>query len=255
MPPKKDKKKTKAKKAKKMRLSVMEPSPRFATGFNRVIPGGIIGKGDGGGYVPASFALGGYASRQPPASTPIVGGDQIQLQRNLTTQAIGIESIIQEQKAIRKERSDKGKKRGPQPGPEQPTQEATPMNIKLEEPSQSVSMADALQAVMGGGASESPNTNIRLTKKGTPDKRYKVGAGVIMTPPSYAPPVIGTGEHFQGGGPERQQGLVMGVPGRMRTPAPDASKSLVGLDGIGEEGLVIRSPTNGLQKQGNEGGD
>jgi hypothetical protein len=247
MPPKKDKK-TKAKKAKKMRLSIMEPSPKFATGFNRLIPGGVIGTSGGGGYVPASFAVGGYASRPAPASTPLVAGDQIQLQRNLTNQAIGIESIIQEQKALRKERSDKGKKRGPQPGPEQPTQPQTPMNVKLEEPSQSVSMADALEAMMGGGASDAVSTNIRLTKKGTPDKRYK------MTPPSGAPPVIGTGEQFEGGDPERQQGLAFSVPGRLRTPAPDASQSLVGLDGIGEAGKVIPPPTTGLQNQGVQGG-
>ena len=44
MPPKKDKKKKP--KAKRIRMAMPDPA-RFATGFNRQIPGGIIGTGIG----------------------------------------------------------------------------------------------------------------------------------------------------------------------------------------------------------------
>jgi hypothetical protein len=249
MPPKKDKKKKpKAKKPKKMRLVVQEPLPKFATGFNRPIPGGLIGTGGGGGMTPASFLAGGYASRQAPPATPIVSGDQFQIQRNLTTQAVAIESIVEEQKRIRKERSDKGKKRGPQIPADMPMSE-TPMNIKLEMKEEPL---DELPPI------EQPSfipTNIRMTKKGTPDRRFKQsGAMTMMGGGMSAPPVIGYGALFPGGGAIREQGIMMGVPSRLGGLPPDASTSLVGIEGIGDLGGGLFSPTGGLQDQGKESG-
>ena len=249
MPPKKDKKKIKAKKAKKMRLSVMEPSPKFATGFNRMIPGGVIGTGGGGGYVPSSFSVGGYASRQPPPATPIQTPDQFAIQRSLQATAEGVQNIIVEQTEVRKrkERSDKGMKREKSIPPDMPIQQ-TPMKVKFEMESPSVSMADA-DALTGGGASESPASNIRLTKKGTPDKRYR--AGVIMFPPSSAPPIVKV-ESFPGGAPERQQGLSMSVPGRIR--GQQFSSGTIALEtGIGDADVAFTPPSSGLKDQGTQG--
>lgn len=264
MPPKKDKKKTKAKKPKKIRLSVQEPSPRFATGFNRAIPGGIIGNKPGD-YTPASFALGGYASRQPPPATPIQTPDQFAIQRSLASQAQVIESIVEEQQEIKRRGRRKDKDKADELGvsveeyramrasermpPEKPLTE-TPLKDQFAKVETEVSMPDALQVTMGGGALETPHSNIRLTKKGTPDKRYK--AGVIMSPPTSAPPEIG-GALFPGGIPAKQQGLKMSPPARIRTPAPDASTSLVGLEGVGDNEVVVQ-PTAGLQDQGAESG-
>ncbi len=270
MPPKKDKKKTKAKKAKKMRLSVMEPSPRFATGFNRVIPGGVIGTGGAGGYVPSSFSVGGYASRVPPPASPIQSPDQFAIQRNLASQAQAIESIVEEQKAVRRgRRPDKEKAdemgvsvddyramRASERMPSEMPVKDTPLKVQFAMQSPGVSMAEA-QAISIASLrdSASPSPNIRLTKAGKPYKVDVRRAGSMMTPPPFPPPpVIGTGELFPGGASERQQGLAMGVPGRLRTPDPDASKSLVGLDEIGEAGLITRAPTSGLQDQGKESG-
>ena len=264
MPPKKDKKKTKAKKAKKMRLSVMEPSPKFATGFNRQIPGGVIGTGGAAGYVPSSFSVGGYASRQPPPASPIQTPDQFAIQRNLASQATAIESIVEEQKAVRRgRRPDKEKAdemgvsvddyRAMRASERMPTEmplNETPMKVQMAMQSPSVSMAD-VEAMTGGGASGQPSGNIRLTKKGTPFKRDAKKAGMMMTPPTNPPPTIAV-ELFPGGGPERQQGLAMSTPGRIRTPPADASQSLVGLQSI-SDGEVVVSQTSGLQDQGTQG--
>lgn len=265
MPPKKDKKKTKAKKPKKMRLSVMEPSPKFATGFNRQIPGGVIGTGGAAGYVPSSFSVGGYGSRQPPPASPLVTPDQFAIQRNLASQAQAIESIVEEQKAVRRgRRPDKEKAdelgvsvedyramRASESIPSQMPLKDTPLKIQFAMKTEKVSMPEIID-LTGGGASASPSSNIRLTKKGTPYKQDVKKAGMMMTPPKNPPPTIAV-ELFPGGGPERQQGLAMSVPGRLRTPAPDASQSLVGLDGIGEADVAFTPPTSGLQDQGTQG--
>lgn len=261
MPPKKDKKKTKAKKPKKIRLSVQEPSPRFATGFNRAIPGGIIGNKPGD-YTPASFALGGYASRQPPPATPIQTPDQFAIQRSLASQAQAIESIVEEQKAVKRgRRPDKEKAdelgvsveeyRAMRASERMPTEmplTETSLKDQFAKVKTEVSMPDIRDLTEGD--LETPHSNIRLTKKGTPDKRYK--AGVIMSPPTSAPPEIG-GALFPGGIPAKQQGLKMSPPARIRTPAPDASTSLVGLEGVGDNEVVVQ-PTAGLQDQGAESG-
>lgn len=260
MPPKKDKKKTKAKKAKKMRLSVMEPSPKFTTGFNRQIPGGVIGTGGGGGYVPSSFSVGGYASRQPPPASPIQTPDQFAIQRNLASQATAIESIVEEQKAVRRgRRPDKEKAdemgvsvddyramRASERMPTEMPMTQTPIRQQVQKPSGSVSMDEVID-LTGGGASEViPNiTKVKI-------RRVKSEPGKMLTPPANPPPTIAV-ELFPGGGPERQQGLAMSVPGRIRTPAPDASQSLVGLQGIGEADVEFTPPTSGLQDQGTQG--
>ena len=257
MPPKKDKKKTTAK---KMRLSVMEPSPKFATGFNRQIPGGVIGTGGGGGYTPSSFSVGGYASRVPPPASPLVTPDQFAIQRNLASQAQAIESIVEEQKAVRRgRRPDKEKAdemgisvddyrvmRASERMPSEMPMTQTPIRQQVQKPSGSVSMAEVVD-LTGGGASEvMPNINkVKL-------RRVKSEPGKMLPPPANPPPTIAV-ELFSGGGPERQQGLAMSVPSRLRGQPFDPSLTLAGVTGIGEADEAFVTPSSGLKNQGTQG--
>jgi hypothetical protein len=60
------------------------------------------------------------------------------------------------------------------------------------------------------------SANIRLTKKGTPDRRFRQGgSAMMMMGQATAPPVIGIGATYAGGAPARQQGLRMGMDGRL----------------------------------------
>jgi hypothetical protein len=251
MPPKKSKKK----KPKKKRMVVEAPFAKFATGANRQIPGGIIGGGGGGApSAPASFIQAGYASRAPPPATPIQTPDQFTLLRSLQSQAETIQSVVEEQKKVRKERSDKGMKRGASAMPTAPQKSmkemasGEPLNKEFAEFSQQEDKDYAASVKkfmeMGEMGSNTDITgNIRMTKKGTPDKRFRE----IMQPPPGSPPVIQP-ELFAGGAPARQQGMMMGAPGRLRGSAPDGSTSLVGVEGIGEADVVVQ-PEGGLQDQ------
>lgn len=259
MPPKKDKKKIKAKKAKKMRLSVMEPSPRFATGYNREIPGGVIGSGGGGGYVPSSFSVGGYASRQPPPATPIITPDQFQIQRSLASQAQAIDTIVEEQKAVRRGRrpdlekaeelgisvDDYRAMRASQRMPSEMPLKEVPIKEQFLQNSGAVSMAQAEDLTGGGGST--PSSNIKTIKV----KKSKQKASDMLPPPSSAPPMIGV-ELFPGGGPERQQGLMLGVPGRLQGQQ-FSSGTIAEEPGIGDSEFMV-TPASGLQAQGKESG-
>jgi hypothetical protein len=266
MPPKKDKKKMKLKQSKpmkkKMRLSVQEPLAQFATGFNRPIPGGLIGTGGAGGTAPASFALGGYASRQPPPATPIQTPDQFQIQRQIASQAQAIESIVEEQKAVRRGRrpdSDIAEaegitieevraRRAQQRMPTQMPMESTPMKQQMASPQPSVTMAEAM-AVAGGDMKEPPKSIGKVRKM-----VMKINKSAGVAPPeATAPPVIGTGATFPGGGAVREQGLNMATPGRLRGLPPDASQSLVGIQGIGESDVFMAGGGGTLRPQGDSG--
>jgi len=261
MPPKKDKKKKpKAKKQKKVRLMVEEPSPRFATGYSRPIPGGIIGTGGGGGMPPASFAMGGYASRQPPPATPLQTPDQFQIQRQLASQGQAIENIVEEQKAVRRGRprdeeiaqkegitiDDVRNRRAQLRMPTEMPMTSTPLKQQMQTPSQSVSMGE-VSAVLGDDEMMITPSNIKSPTKG---KKVK-GSTSIMSAPGTAPPEI-AGALFPGGGAVRQQGLYMAPPGRLSSSAPDASQSLVGLEGIGDSDVFYGGATK-LRQQGSLG--
>lgn len=264
MPPKKDKKKKpKAKKQKKVKLMVEEPSPRFATGYSRPIPGGIIGTGGGGGMPPASFVMGGYASRQPPPATPLQTPDQFQIQRQLASQGQAIENIVEEQKAVRRGRprdeeiaqkegitiEDVRNRRAQQRMPTEMPMTSTPLKQQMQTPSQSVSMADASAVAGDDDVMVVPNPNLKVIKV----KKGKPVASEVMPPPSTAPPVIGYGATFPGGGAIKEQGLNMTPPGRLRGLPPDASRSLVGLQGIGESDVFVGGLGGTLRPQGNLG--
>ena len=269
MPPKKDKKKMKLKqskpmKKKKMRLAVEEPSPRFATGFNRPIPGGIIGTGGGGGMgpPPASFTLAGYASRQPPPATPIQTPDQFQIQREIASQAQAIENIVEEQKAVRRGRRTDASiaeeegitieqvraRRAQQRMPTEMPMTATPMKEQMAMAQPSVTMAQA-SAVAGGDMKEAPSSLGKVRKMVS---KINKSAGVAP-PEATAPPVIGYGAMFPGGGAVREQGLNMATPGRLRGLPPDGSQSLVGVQGIGDSDVFVGGGGGALRPQGDMG--
>lgn len=235
MPPKKPKKdkKKKAKKPKKVTLAAL---PTLPTGFNRPIPSGILG-----GVTPASYLAGGYASRTPPPATPIQTPDQFAIQRSLVTQSEAIQNVIEEQKAVRKERSDKGKKRGSYKQPEA----TIPLNVQIGMQSPSVSLAEA-EAAIGSSASVVEPSIKKVRKSKT--KFIIEEDDYIMQPPPTPPPVISS-ELFAGGAPVREQGLAMGMNGRLRGSPPNAATSLVGIESIGDSDFLVSPPT-GFVKQG-----
>lgn len=265
MPPKKDKKKKpKAKKAKKMRLMVQEPLPQFATGYSRPIPGGIIGTGGAIGMPPASFLSSGYASRQLPPATPIQTPDQFQIQRQIASQGQAIESIVEEQKAVRRGRrtdasiaEDEGitieavrARRAQQRMPTEMPMSSTPMRQQVQTPTANVSMADAsASSMVDDEVMIIPAPNVRKIRV----KKEKTTQSMMMPPPPTAPPIIGYGATFPGGSAMREQGLMMGVPGRLAGLPPDASQSLVGIQGIGDSDVFYEGGGGVLRPQGSLG--
>lgn len=207
MPPKKKpKKKPKAKKpkAKKIVLAL----PQLPTGYNRDIP---FGGGGGGGSGNLIAAL---ASRPPvPIQTP----EQFNaIQEIKKTQDI-VTDIASEQVKVRKERSDKGKKRPPQ----MPT-EVVPSIREL--------------------ATEAPPTVVFTGEKII---RKKKQPPPTPPPPVFPPPpppqdqltVNDNGLRdfpvVEGGG-KPQQGLLMGTSYRLQGDPPDYSNQLNPNYGIGD---------------------
>ena len=216
MPPKKDKKKkkpTKRRAAKKVTLA--PPLPRLPTGFNREIPGGIIGTGGGGGgggvFVPPSYAMA-SGFRAPPPATPIQTPDQFQIQRQLASQARVIEGIESQQRVANLDRINSLRQAGLEP--------------VLDE-----------------------SGNIRKVTI----KRPKKSTEEIVMPEPTAPPVISSAS-YPGGAPARQQGMNLAMPGRLRGVATDPSTSLVGLEPIGDADVTVL-PQSELQVQAVEGGE
>lgn len=221
MPPKKDKKK----KVRRKKIMMAEP-PRFATGFNRQIPGGVFASGGGGG-IPASFIGAGYASRQPPPATPIQTPDQFNIIQQQQKLASSIADVQEEQKVARKERSDKGQKRGPR------TPLGTiPMTEQLQEETIAMSSMPSVDVP------ETPEPNIRRAGRGKGKKNQQTN---IETPPSsFASPAVISSANFAGGQPMNEQGMFMGQPGKLRGSAPDPSTSIDGvLDPIGEADVFL----------------
>ena len=202
MPPKEKKAKKPRKKRvpRKKTITQIAELPRLPTGANRDIPLG----GAGG----SSNLLAALAARPPPPATPIQTPDQFQIMREQSRQAKVIDLVEEEQRAVRRQLNKDGtpdmrylRNRVP---PAMPVGDM-PMPIK-EEPLDE--MPAFTEPTMLSG-------NIRLTKKGTPDRRFRQGGTGMMMGSMNAPPVIGTGATYAGGAPVAQQGLMMGMDGRL----------------------------------------
>lgn len=240
MPPKKDKKKKVSRK--KVRMAMPDPA-RFATGFNRQIPGGIIGTGGGGGLVPASYSVSGYASRMPPPATPIQTPDQFSIIQQQAKQSRAIEDIVEEQAQARRGRKTDAEK-------------AEALGISIEElraerkskkvpatPLVAMTMTEQLKmptTPMDMAPPETPppamaDSNIRKAGR----KKKEEVAGDIPASSFGSPSVIGSAE-YPGGQNMKQQGMFMGTPAKIKGSAPDPSTSLDGVvDPINEPAVFL----------------
>jgi hypothetical protein len=221
MPPKKDKKK----KVSRKKIKMAEPQ-RFATGFNRQIPGGVFASGGGGG-IPASFIGAGYASRQPPPATPIQTPDQFNIIQQQQKLASSIADVQEEQKVARKERSDKGQKRGPR----------TPLGtIPMTEQLQEETIA--MTSMPSVDVPETPEPNITKVKK----TRAKKNQDLMIEPPmtSFASPAVISSANFAGGQPMNEQGMFMGTPAKLKGSPYDPTSDLDGVpDPIGGPAVFL----------------
>ena len=217
MPPKKDKKKGKRRPQRRMMIS---PLPRIPTGFNRDIP--PMGGGSGGfNNLLANLA------RQPP-SQPIQTPDQFNIIQQQRKQAEIIAEVVEEQKVARKERSDKGVKRGSYLS-RMPVGIQVPINKASTIKQESVTPSQVEQAM--SPIVETPHSNIR--RVGRPKGSKNQMKSPSIPPPSFgSPPIIGLGMEFEGGAPVRQQGLFLGTESQLISAPPDFSSSLVGADPI-----------------------
>lgn len=209
MPPKEKKAKKPRKKRvpRKRTIARIAELPRLATGANRDIPLG----GAGG----SSNLLAALAARPPPPATPIQTPDQFQIMREQSRQAKVIDLVEEEQRAVRRQLNKDGtpdmrylQNRIP---PAMPVGDMEMPRVK-EEPLDE--MPAFTEPTMLSG-------NIRLTKKGTPDRRFRQGGTGMTMGDMNAPPVIGTGATYAGGAPVVQQGLRMGMDGRLSGVAFD----------------------------------
>jgi hypothetical protein len=216
MPPKKAKK---GKRRPQRRMMTITPLPRLPTGFNRDIPP----MGGPGGF---SNLLSNLA-RQPPAQ-PIQTPDQFNIIQQQRKQAEVIAEVVEEQKVARKERSDKGIKRGSYLS-RMPVGKQVPINKAASIKQESVTPSQAEQAMTG--IMESPASNIRKVGR-PPGSKNKLKPPSVPPPEFGSPPQVGTGPLFADGTPVNQQGLFLGTESQLRSAPPDFSGSLVGPDPI-----------------------
>jgi hypothetical protein len=222
MPKKKVTKKVKVVKRKKVGAL-----PRLPTGFNRDIP---LGGSGGSANLLANIA----SLRAPPPAMPIQTPDQFNIMREQARQAKVIDLVEEEQKAVRRFINKDGtpdmRYARNREAPMMPTVDALPINQAVMKQEETVSQMPTFAE-----PKFSP-PNIRFTRKGVPDKRFK---GSINEAASFTPPVIGTGPLYEGGGPIQQQGLSLTTVGKLRGAPPDARTSIVGLMGIGSEDVFL----------------
>lgn len=257
---KKDKRK-KITKPKKMTVIDTKPIPSFGTALNREIPGGIAPMS-----AMPSYAYAGYNSKTSP-SQPAQTPDAFSIIQAQKQQTELIADVIAEQKVARKERSDKGVKRGPNTPLkqlsllEQLRQEIMEKTIKIEpvetpmapkkivfdtpikiETPMKIKTDPLLKPVKIKIEKPAANTNIIYPPNPIPpppveppmSKRKPKVEFIIdeeePTPSSFSqPPVNVDTPEFEGGGKVKQQGLFMGTPSNIRNPnQPDASGLLDG---------------------------
>ena len=239
MPPKKDKKKKPKAKAKRIRMAAVAP-PQFATGFNRQIPGGIIGTGGGGGFnapglTPASF-LGASLAKQVIQATPVQTPDQFNIIQEQRKQGKVLEDIVEEQKASKRGRKTDAEKA-----------EAlgqTVEELRLER-KQKRAPSTPLTSMTMGEQLNTPTTIMEMRPPIeppplVPDARIgkvgKYGKRDTTAMREFAfgnAPVMGSPE-YPGGVSMNQQGMFMGVASNIRSNPPDDSTSLTGLNPIGD---------------------
>jgi hypothetical protein len=240
MPPKKDKKKKVSRK--KIRMAMPDPA-RFATGYNRQIPGGLIGTGGGGGFVPPSYSVGGYTSRMPPPATPIQTPDQFSIIQQQAKQSKAIEDIVEEQAQARRGRKTDAAKaealgqtveelraeRRAKRVPSTPLGTMT-MTEQMKIPTTSMTM-------LPPDTSPPPAMADPNIRKASRKKKDEVAG--VMTQSSFASPsVIGSPE-YPGGQNMFQQGMFMGTPSKLKGSPPDPSTAIGGLDPIGEADVYM----------------
>jgi len=219
MPPKKSKGKKK-KVVRRKKVTMATPLAKLPTGYNRDIPMG----GPGG----SSNLLANIASmRPPPPATPIQTPDQFNILREQARQARVIDLVEEEQKAVRRALNKDGT-----PDMRYGINRNTPSMPLYEAPlGQNIKQEPMPNVPAAAFETAAVPANIRLTKRGEPDRRYK---SQIQQPSFTAPPVIGTGALFPDGAPKYQQGLSMAPSGKLNGAPPDPSTSLVGLEPIGD---------------------
>lgn len=237
MPPKKDKKKPKAKPKAKPRKKVIrmvppppqQALPRLPTGFNRDLPFGAGGGGSGN-------LISAIASRPQPPSQPLQTPDQFNAIREAQKVTEVVQAIAEEQKKVRKERSDKGMKRG---ASQMPT--GVPTSMK------DMASGQALNAEFEAYQSPAPSGTMYMAEMPAPSGMItsvgKRGPGrprkVVETMPPSTPPPNYRGDSLletvplTQGGAKPQQGLFMGTEGKLLSAPADFSHSLLGALPIG----------------------
>ena len=226
MPPKKKdkkmKKERKPRKKKVIKLMTQPSLPKLPTGFNRDLPFGAGGGGSGN-------LIAAIASRPP--TQPIQTPDQFSVIQDSRKAADLLKEVVTEQVRVRKERSDKGKKRKPA---EQPTG-PPPTLAALAAGGATVSqpqVQEVVQPTVSGSIRKVGNKKLVIEagdvenldrQFGTPPTGHIKGeSGLVMRPT------------MEGGG-EPEQGLNMGTTSKLRGGSrPDGSTSLVGVTGIGD---------------------
>jgi hypothetical protein len=234
MPPKKDKKK----KPKAKRIRMAAAPPQFGTGFNRQIPGGIIGTGGGGGMnapglTPASF-LGASLAKQVTQTAPIQTPDQFTIIQEQKKQGKVLEDIVEEQNAAKRGRKTDAMK-------------AEALGLTIEElrlerkqkkapatPITSMTMTERVKEEttprMAAPTEPPPSIpNASINKIGKPKRDTTAMREVAFG----SPPVMGSAE-YPGGISMNQQGMFMGMASSIRGSPPDGSTSLTGLNPIGD---------------------
>lgn len=231
MPPKTKKPKKTAPKKKraprKKTITQIAELPRLPTGANRDIPMGGAG---GSSNLLASLA----SFRPPPPATPIQTPDQFQIMREQSRQAKAIDLVVEEQAKQRGRPTDAAIAEALGVSVEQIRAERRAKRMPSAMP-----LGDVPMSAMAGIKTEplpeapfpeesylTPSTSLKKASRG---RKIRIsGETVIVEPPTTIPPVIGTGATFAGGAPATQQGLKMGMDGRLRGAVYD--KQEVGAD-------------------------
>jgi hypothetical protein len=240
MPPKKDKKKKVSRK--KVRMAMPDPA-RFATGYNRQIPGGVIGTGGGGGFVAPSYSVGGYASRMPPPATPIQTPDQFSIIQQQAKQSKAIEDIVEEQAQARRGRKTDAEKaealgqtveelRAQRKAKRVP---ATPLGTMTM--TEQVKMPTAPMDMLPPQTPPPAMADSNIRKAGRKKKQEVAGD----TPASsFASPSVISSPEYPGGQNMNQQGMFMGTSAKLKGSPPDISTDLDGtLDAINEPAVFL----------------
>lgn len=227
MPPKEKKPKTKKpaapRRRRKRTITQITQLPRLPTGLNRDIPMG----GSGG----SSNLLASIAANRPymPPATPIQTPDAFRVAQEQTRQAQVLEKVVEEQAiqkrgrrtdaeiaeqlgvSIEEYKADRAMRTRKSP--------ATPL-VQMPLSQMAGAETEPLEESTSQESFQSPPASIKKAARGK--KKPVLGYEESVSPEPTAPPVIGMGATYAGGGPVRQQGLNISAAGRLKGSPPQA---------------------------------